>query len=35
MAEKKKEGEEEFGFGLGGLFKGIGDLINQVSKLAE
>ncbi|MDO9575589.1 MAG: archaeal heat shock protein Hsp20 [bacterium] len=35
MAEKKKEGEEEFGFGLGGLFKGIGDLIGQVSKLAE
>jgi len=34
MAEKKKE-EEEFGFGLGGLFKGIGDLISQVSKLAE
>jgi len=35
MAEKKKEGEEEFGFGLGGLFKGVGDLISQVSKLAE
>ena len=34
MAEKKK-GEEEFGFGLGGLFKGLGDLLNQVSKLAE
>ena len=35
MAEKKKKGEEEFGFGLGGLFKGVGDLISQVSKLAE
>jgi len=34
MAEKKK-GEEEVGFGLGGLFKGVGDLLNHVSKLAE
>jgi HSP20 family protein len=39
MAEEKKEKKEEpvleFGLGLGGLFKGLGDFIGQVTKLAE
>lgn len=33
MAEKKER--EEFDFGLGGVFKGVGNLIDMVSKLAE
>ena len=37
MAKKKKPEEEgmEFDFGIGGLFKGIGNLIDLVSKMAE
>lgn len=43
MAEEKKEKKPEekpepvieFGLGLGGIFKGLGDFIGQVSKLAE
>jgi HSP20 family protein len=37
MTEKKKKEEEEVGldFGLGGLFKGLGNLIDAATKLAE
>ena len=39
MTEKKKdeekEGEVSFDFGLGGLFKGLGNLIDTATKLAE
>lgn len=40
MAKKKKPEEKpepviEFGLGLGGIFKGLGDFISQVTKLAE
>ena len=37
MTEKKKKEEEEVGldFGMGGLFKGLGNLIDAATKLAE
>ncbi len=40
MAEEEKKKEEEktsidFGIGLGGIFKGIGNLVESVSKIAE
>lgn len=38
MTEKEKEGKKagiDFGIGLGGIFEGIGNLIESVSKIAE
>ncbi len=35
MAKKEKEPKAEFDFGLGGLFKGMGNLLDVVSKMAE
>ncbi len=35
VAEEKKKEERESGFGLGGLFKGLGSLFDLVSRMAE
>jgi len=35
MAKEEKKTEAQFDFGLGGLFKGIGNLFDSVSKMTE